>query len=418
MKIRLFGVLILLTTFFGSLFVEVVGAENLGSSSIQAVYIQPVDARKPSQAFLDRFKSTLLGVQRFYGSEMERHGYGYKTFAVADTVEVIKANETKAQYLSKTDTLVFEELIKGDDLLERIYVVVVGGIELVNTVHGGLAIGSDHVCGGCEGAAILTTSELSFSLKIMAHELGHVFGLHHISHLEGNYLMGSAPPGDHPLMEYEAHWLNVHPYFNKRQHNYKGRLPYIGTLHSPEPVGLDRINYFVDVSSVSGVHQAQLVFHNAVIVADYDWVYGKSDTAIFLINRELVYQNPNAWVHLIDKSGLYTAKYVNLEAPDPEVITTTLAPISSGEREGIPLTLTSISKDCLSAKNSWAEWDGWGHHGIWEKTPNNDYKRKPVKCQRLLGPEFSKVKTRFVSEIRQVSDTLTLSEGVFDDTPV
>ncbi len=43
---------------------------------------------------------------------------------------------------------------------------------------------------------------------------------------------------------------------------------------------------------------------------------------------------------------------------------------------------------------------------------------EPVKCQRLLGPEFRKVKTSFVSEIRQVSDTLTLSEGVFDDTPV
>ena len=41
-----------------------------------------------------------------------------------------------------------------------------------------------------------------------------------------------------------------------------------------------------------------------------------------------------------------------------------------------------------------------------------------VKCQRLLGPEFRKVKTSFVSQIRQVSDTLTLSEGVFDDTPV
>ena len=47
-----------------------------------------------------------------------------------------------------------------------------------------------------------------------------------------------------------------------------------------------------------------------------------------------------------------------------------------------------------------------------------DFYAKDVKCQRLLGPEFRKVKTSFVSQIRQVSDTLTLSEGVFDDTPV
>ena len=375
-KVRLFWALILLTTFLGNLFVERDGAEALESSSVQAAYIQPVDAREPSQATLDRFKSALLGAQRFYGLEMERYGYGYKTFAVADAVKVIKSNQTKAQYFSKTSTLVFEELIKDHDVLEEIYVVLVGGIELVDTVHGGLAIGSDYPCGGCKGAAILAASDRSFSLKTIAHELGHTFGLNHISHLKGNYLMGSAPDNDHPLMAYETHWLNVHPYFNERDHNYKGRLPYIGTFHPPEPVGLDWIHFFVDVSSVSGVHQAQLVFHNSVIVADYDWVYGKSDTAIFLINRDLVYQNPDAWVHLIDKNGLYTAKYAQLEAPDPELITIPLDPISSRNLDELPLTIRGSGNDSLNAINNPAEWDGW-IEGVWEKTPNNDYPQKP-----------------------------------------
>ena len=41
-----------------------------------------------------------------------------------------------------------------------------------------------------------------------------------------------------------------------------------------------------------------------------------------------------------------------------------------------------------------------------------------VKCQRLFRPKFSKVKTSFVVEIREVSDTLTLNADVSDDTPV
>ena len=41
-----------------------------------------------------------------------------------------------------------------------------------------------------------------------------------------------------------------------------------------------------------------------------------------------------------------------------------------------------------------------------------------LKCYRLFRPQFSKVKTSFLLEIREVSNTLTPSVGVFGDTPV
>ncbi len=41
-----------------------------------------------------------------------------------------------------------------------------------------------------------------------------------------------------------------------------------------------------------------------------------------------------------------------------------------------------------------------------------------LKCQRLFRPQFSKVKTSFVFEIRQESDTLTPNVDVSDDTLV
>ena len=41
-----------------------------------------------------------------------------------------------------------------------------------------------------------------------------------------------------------------------------------------------------------------------------------------------------------------------------------------------------------------------------------------LKCQRLLGPKFRKVKTSFVIHIQQVSNTLMPSGGVSGYTPV
>ena len=41
-----------------------------------------------------------------------------------------------------------------------------------------------------------------------------------------------------------------------------------------------------------------------------------------------------------------------------------------------------------------------------------------VKCQRLFRPQFSKFKTSFFVEIREVSDTLTPNVGVSRYTPV
>ena len=50
--------------------------------------------------------------------------------------------------------------------------------------------------------------------------------------------------------------------------------------------------------------------------------------------------------------------------------------------------------------------------------PKFPLEAKKLKCQRLLGPKFRKVKTSFFPEIRQVLNTLMPSEGVCDYTPV
>ena len=47
-----------------------------------------------------------------------------------------------------------------------------------------------------------------------------------------------------------------------------------------------------------------------------------------------------------------------------------------------------------------------------------NFEKDYLKCQRLLGPKFRKVKTSFFPEIRQVLNTLMPSEGVCDYTPV
>ena len=45
-------------------------------------------------------------------------------------------------------------------------------------------------------------------------------------------------------------------------------------------------------------------------------------------------------------------------------------------------------------------------------------KQKNLKCQRLLGPKFCKVKTSFFAEIPQMSNALMPNAGVSIYTPV
>ena len=77
---------------------------------VRTIYFQPTNAPAPT----DRIAELMIEVQDFYRSEMEKHGYGAKTFRLETdndgdvVVHTVKGRNNIAHYSAMTDTSVPE----------------------------------------------------------------------------------------------------------------------------------------------------------------------------------------------------------------------------------------------------------------------------------------------------------------------
>ena len=349
-------------------------------ATVRSIYIKPRDVAVPTPHVIAKFKGMIKGVQHYYRNEMERHGYGPKTFNIETDkdgdpkITVVHSEYDRKILLDRTSIIVEGVIMEDFAGDQNLFVVIVGGIELVNSIHGGLANRVDGgSCGGCRGVAILGEGDRSFEFSIMAHELGHVFGLSHILHTKGNFLMGRKGINDYPLADYEAHWLNIHPYFNGRGHDWSDGIPTVKKVHPPKAVGTDWIRYLIDIESGNELYQTQLMLHNNITIIGYDRINGHTDTAEFFVRREDMLGN-DTWIHTIDSQGNHNAEYLRLEIPAPESIE---IPNILSDRDGVTyLTIEHDGPNSLVPINSADQWDGWVE-GVWEKTPDGKYPPKP-----------------------------------------
>lgn len=342
-------------------------------STVRALYIKPADVFEPSFFFIQEYQNIISRVQRHFRDEMQRHEYGAKTFSLETDknnrpkVTVINSKYSKQEYADKTTDMVSKEILEGElKDKENLYVVVVGGIELVDKIHGGLAEHLDgKTCGGCRGAAVLAAGRRSFSFSIMAHELGHVFGLSHIVHPTKQYLMGNSID-QYPLADYEAHWLSVHPYFNNRGHNWIGMLPEVNRINEPKMIGNSWIKFSIDIEGTNTLHQAQLMKRQNVAVIAWDILSGEMDTAEFLIKRQDLERVTDTWIHIIDSQGNQATKYMRVDIPIELNIDADIEDIS--DKNNITyLTIASDHSNTITPINkSWQ----WGSPP-WEKGPGS-----------------------------------------------
>ena len=73
----------------------------------EVIYLIPSDQRA-DESKLNVFNRIVKDVQTFYADEMERHGFGRKTFRYNDNIRVQKGNHTLRDYLGKGHKLWFE----------------------------------------------------------------------------------------------------------------------------------------------------------------------------------------------------------------------------------------------------------------------------------------------------------------------
>ena len=217
---------------------------------VQLIYFRPSDI-PPSPDVDAEINAMIKKAQRFFADEMERHGYGRKTFQFeADVnrnvvVHHVNGKFPIADYENSNYAWVQEirEQINIPNESIPVYMIERGQERI--TVSWGCGEG------GRSGAHIYC-----WTWDTVAHELGHAFHLPH-DHRSGAYIMSYGLGSHDSLSQCHAEWLDVHPFFNDGQAAISE--PTTVKMLSSSLVALpNTIRFRFEVTDPDGLHQAQL----------------------------------------------------------------------------------------------------------------------------------------------------------------
>ena len=223
---------------------------------VRTVYFQPTDAPAPSNSKIVRL---LIQSQDFYRAEMERHGYGTKTFKLETTPDGyvgfhhVRGKHNASHYLADTYNRIKSELHPTLTLpryaRDNVLVIIVSGIKILNT--GDKAYGGYYLGDNTGGFVIIVNDVLNF--ENLAHEIGHTFGLNHTNDPDPDAIMYT---GSKYLLDYEARWLDRHPFFNDT--HIRNGVPLVVESLPIIAIGTDKLRFKFVAESKTGFYQAQL----------------------------------------------------------------------------------------------------------------------------------------------------------------
>ena len=335
---------------------------NNTNHMVRLVYFLPSD--RPAQPERVRaLRQLIKDAQEFYADEMQRHGFGRKTF----TTETNRRGEPVVHrvngkfnedyyYEPLSDSKIWEEVYEHFDALEHVYFIAIdlshealnggdscglGGFGLIpmgghsELFAGKIAFRHRDETSGEEnlgGSAIIPVSGDCFEdtrgylhpLRATTHELGHAFGLDH-DFRDTDAVVGGR---GYRLSKCAAEWLFVHRFFNTYPtgRNRSGSIKLLQLSAS----GQSEIHLRFQVNDPDGLHQAQLL-----VPEDGSWgplkligcqeLAGQKQTLEF-VTAELLAAPPVERVVLqfMDKGGNITwATFlidINSVLPPPKVV--------------------------------------------------------------------------------------------------
>ena len=337
MKTKLYSV----TTLFA--FVALVALPNsfaqevLFQPSVRLVYFLPND-RPARPDRVSALRQLIKDAQQFYADEMQRHGFGRKTFTIETdeggepVVHRVNGNSKEEYYYNNSsDHAVWDEISKHfDNNLQHVYFIVIDlSSELLNygdvcglggvsfRPDGGRArfrlrdkTAAEEVIGGF--TLIPASGQCFEKLGLTLHELGHSFGVDHDFRegRESDYVMAF---GSHKhLSQCAAEWLSVSRFFNTQpvSNNSQGDIQLISTpTYSDEGISIG-----FEVTDADGLHQAQLLVPE--IIQQGSWgpyrlfdckqLNGETSTVEFISEALTIEPIDRITLQIIDVNGSIT----------------------------------------------------------------------------------------------------------------
>ena len=237
---------------------------NVGEPrTVRMIYFLPSD-REYHAATVRQMKNDIHKVQTFYAQQMEAHGYGASTFPIETdpqgepVVHRVDGEHPESHYLNDAISTVVPESEREFNLDANIYVIVVdnssGSIGLDAARTGGIG----RRMGKHGGWAMVPAPFKETSTHVIAHELGHAFGLYH-DFTNPVYIMSYGLRSQSRLSACHAEFLAVHPFFNRHVEGGDTSPPTI-ELISPAtyPAGATTVSVRLKLSDPDGLNQVFL----------------------------------------------------------------------------------------------------------------------------------------------------------------
>ena len=286
---------------------------------VRTVYFQPTDAPEPSNSQIVRL---LIESQDFYRDEMDRHGYGPKTFTLETSPEGhvgfhhIRGKHKTDYYHTNTFNRVKPELpsylAHHPATRDNALVLIVGGLDSLDDGVGGVAYAWQFAGNRTGGIALIAGNDLFF--RQFAHEIGHTFGLHHTD-VKGA-MMGA---DEEFLLDYEARWLDRHHFFNDT--HIRNDIPRFVESKPIQAIGEDEVRFNIVAASKSGLYQVQMFRMRGRIVIGTAEAEGESSTVEVDVKREHLRDGDDVTVQFMDIHGNQWIQNIgNITLPVPIIV--------------------------------------------------------------------------------------------------